>query len=91
MANPAKTGTGRPVLNSMAEWLAFGASPVFAAMAFMSAFGSPGMVMCAPATPLAPISSMALMYALMSFFHLPPWLKLLASRSRHHLIPTKGD
>lgn len=86
----AATGTGQTVLNPMANLagrLGFAASPTFALMAFMSAFGSPGIVMCGPASPLVPISDMTLMYVLMSLFHLPPWLKLLTLRSRHPLTP----
>ena len=35
------------------------------------------MTLCAPGAGALPIDSMTAMYLLMSFFHLPPWLKLV--------------
>ncbi len=70
------------------------AAPTFALMAWVSAVGSPGMTICSAASAFAPINDMALMYLLMSFFHLSPWLKLLSVRSQRANTPvtqTKGD
>jgi hypothetical protein len=66
--------------------LGFAATPTFALMAWISAVSSPGMTMCSVASPLVPINDMALMYLLMSLFHLSPWLKLLSHRfaTPHH-------
>jgi hypothetical protein len=41
--------------------------------------GSQPDVLCA-AEHASPLSGMTAMYLLMSAFHLPPWLKLIASR-----------
>ena len=53
-------------------------------MAGTSAIGSPGMTICSSAPALVPINDMTLMYLLMSFFHLPAWLRLLSA-------PPDGD
>lgn len=60
------------------DWLALAAAPVFAAMAFAAA-GQPGAICAMDASP---ISGMSLMYGLMAFFHLAPWLRLLAGWRR---------
>lgn len=78
----------------LAGWLGLAAAPVFALMAWISAVGSPGMAICSAASPLAPIGDMALMYLLMGFFHLSPWLKLLSHRfaaPHHPVTQTEGD
>ena len=76
-------GKSKPdLLAALAGRLGLAASPTFALMAGMSVLGPSGMVICGPASPLAPLGDMAVMYALMSLFHLPPWLNLLARRSR---------
>lgn len=74
--------------------LGLAAAPTFALMAWISAVGSPGMTICAAAPAFVPIDDMALMYLLMSLFHLSPWLKLLSARSQRRDIPvtqTQGD
>jgi hypothetical protein len=82
-----RTATGKvdslpgPVVD-MAGRLGFAAAPAFALMAWISAVGSPGMTMCSAASAIVPINDMALMYALMSFFHLSPWLKLFSAHSQ---------
>ncbi|WP_163269397.1 hypothetical protein [Chelativorans alearense] len=75
-------------------WLGLAAAPIFALMAGISAAGSPSMTMCSAASTSLPINDMALMYLLMIFFHLSPWLKLLPARSQRRDIPvtqTEGD
>jgi hypothetical protein len=57
-------------------------------MGVLSAINSPGMTICAAAPPLAPVNDMALMYLLMSVFHLSPWLKPF---SAHSQCQTEGD
>ena len=60
----------------VADWLHLAATPDFAAMALLTAF-SGGDMLCGAASPLG---GMMPMYLLMSAFHLPPWLRLMA----HH-------
>jgi len=55
------------------------AAPTFAMMALFTAFLGDGSALCSIAST-SPLSGMAPMYLLMSVFHLPPWLKLIASR-----------
>lgn len=77
-----------------AGWLALAAAPTFALTAWVSAVGSPGAMICSAASAFLPINDMALMYALMSLFHLSPWMKLLSVRSRRPNTPvtqTEGD
>ena len=62
--------------------LGLAAAPIFALMAWISATGPAGMAMCSTAFSFVPINDMALMYLLMSVFHLPPWLKLLPHARR---------
>jgi hypothetical protein len=68
----------RVTASQAVAWLAFAATPVFALMAAL--MGSPNgakEMSCSAATHLSPLSGMALMYALMSAFHCPPWLRLI--------------
>jgi hypothetical protein len=64
-----------------AAWLGFAAAPTFALMAWIEAT-APQTMMCASAPGMLPIGGMALMYLLMSFFHLSPWLNLACRRPR---------
>lgn len=78
----AATGTGAPAGKPAVDgagWLALAASPTFAVMAWVTALGSPAM--CAAGPSWMPVNDMALMYLLMSLFHLTPWLRVLS----HHL------
>ena len=75
-------------------WLGFAAAPTFALMACLSAIGAPGAAICSATGFLLPISDMALMYLLMSIFHLSPWILLWSARSPHRTSPvtrTEGD
>ena len=57
------------------HWLSLAAMPVFAVMALATSVGgAPDMAMPSP------LGGMAAMYALMSVFHSPPWLKLISNR-----------
>lgn len=79
---PANAGNGARAFGA-AEWLGYAAAPTFALMALLTGLldgGQPDML-CAATHDAWPVSGMALMYALMSAFHLAPWLKL-ASRRR---------
>jgi hypothetical protein len=64
-----------------ADWLSLAAAPTFAIMALLTVAlgGGPADMLCA-AKGASPLSGMAVMYALMSAFHLSPWLKLIVSR-----------
>ncbi|MBB2974238.1 hypothetical protein [Mesorhizobium sp. RMAD-H1] len=69
--------------------LGLAAAPSFALMAWISAIGSPGLTVCSGASGFVPINDMALMYVLMSFFHLPAWLRLF-SAGPHAPTPPSG-
>jgi hypothetical protein len=63
--------------HGVARGLSLAAAPTFAIMALISAFGGgPADMLCASAHA-SPLSGMAAMYALMSAFHLAPWLRLI--------------
>jgi hypothetical protein len=65
-----------------AAWLALAATPTFAVMTLLAAVHGGAMpdMMCSAAGGGSPLSGMATMYALMSAFHLGPWLRLLSRR-----------
>jgi hypothetical protein len=64
-----------------AGWLALAASPTFALMAWIAANDAPRMTFCSSGSGILPIDGMTGMYALMSLFHLSPWLRLACSRA----------
>ena len=66
------------------DWLSLAAAPTFAVMAFLTAvLGGGGQdAICAAAEHSIPQNGMVWMYTLMSAFHTPPWLKLVASRRK---------
>ena len=67
---------GGDVALGVADWLHLAATPAFALMALLT--GSSGAdMLCGAASPLG---GMMPMYLLMSAFHLPPWLRLMAGR-----------
>ena len=61
------------------DWLHLAAAPTFAVMALLTGMRSSGAqaMLCVPMQDMFPVNSMVLMYALMSAFHLPPWLRLV--------------
>lgn len=65
-----------------ADWLCLTAAPTFAIMALLTSVFGGGRpdILCSAAQDASPLSGMAAMYALMSVFHLAPWLKLVSSR-----------
>jgi len=74
-------------VDNLAGRLKFAASPIFALMAGVSVLSSPGMPICSAASFVFPVNEMALMYLLMSLFHLSPWLRFRSHRraaARHH-------
>lgn len=60
----------------VADWLHLAATPAFALMALLTGLTG-GDMLCGTASPLG---GMVPMYLLMSAFHLPPWLRLMAGR-----------
>ncbi len=67
------------VARGAAGWLVLAAAPTFAIMALLTQ-ASGGDMLCA-VVPTSSLTGMAAMYALMSVFHLAPWLGLIARRS----------
>jgi hypothetical protein len=61
--------------------LALAAGPSFALMALGSVVRNtePAAILCS-ATGMTPFGGMTAMYALMSLFHAPPWLRLIEAR-----------
>jgi hypothetical protein len=63
-----------------ADWLSLAATPTFAIMALLTAgFGGGAMERFCSAGHF-PLGGMVIMYGLMSLFHSPPWLRLIARR-----------
>jgi hypothetical protein len=79
----AAPGTGESAASGPAVWLGLAATPTFSVMAVLSAIfsGGPMDMMCS-AGHASLIGGMVPMYLLMSAFHLPAWLKLIAERRR---------
>jgi hypothetical protein len=73
----------------VAQWLRLAAAPTFAVMALATSL-SPGPLerLCSTA-PTGPLCGMALMYLLMSIFHLPPWARI-ARDGRRRLVRASG-
>jgi hypothetical protein len=65
-----------------AEWLSLGAAPAFAVMALLTEIhgGSTRDVFCSAMQDPSSLSGMIPMYALMSVFHLTPWLGVIRRR-----------
>jgi hypothetical protein len=62
--------------------LSLAAAPTFAVMALLTGVlenRTPEML-CGATHGASPLSGMALMYALMSAFHITPWLKVISAR-----------
>lgn len=60
--------------------LGLAASPVFAAMAWITASHAAPAGLCMTEPGVLPMDPMAWMYLLMSVFHAAPWLRLVANR-----------
>ncbi|HTQ33316.1 MAG TPA: hypothetical protein VMI30_04020 [Stellaceae bacterium] len=77
--------TAHDAVRRASKWLCLAAAPSFALMALL-AVGFAGDVQpnffCSAVRHASPLSGMALMYVLMSTFHLPPWLRLIAGQWR---------
>jgi len=72
-------GSVKAAARGAAGWLSLAAAPTFALMALLTGLsGGPLDALCA--ADASPLNGMALMYLLMSAFHLAPWLKLISRR-----------
>jgi hypothetical protein len=71
-------GPHQPGRLRTADLLSLAAAPTFAVMALLAAIlpGGPPEMLCSEHT--SPLSGMVPMYLLMSAFHSPPWLRLIA-------------
>jgi hypothetical protein len=69
---------GASAARAAADWLGLAAAPTFAAMALLSAVLGAGAAPLCSVTHAPLMSGMVPMYALMSAFHLAPWLRLIA-------------
>ena len=67
----------------MSRGLALAASPCFALLALGSLIQGSGAsgALCS-AAGMTPLGGMTVMYALMSLFHVPPWLRLVGAYPR---------
>lgn len=79
-----RSKSGRAVFFGATDWLHLAAAPAFALMALLTAAsdGDVHQVTCMGMAGASPLSSMSLMYLLMSAFHAAPWVKLAARHKR---------
>lgn len=77
-----RAATGETPALGAADLLCLAAAPAFALMALLSGMHGAPDLLCSAMPGASPMSGMVPMYLLMSAFHLPPWLKLVARRGR---------
>lgn len=80
------SGGGNRAAPAIVTCLSLAAAPTFALMAVLSGVEQDGDVLCSM-QHASPLTGMVAMYALMSAFHLPPWIKLITKTWRG--APTK--
>ena len=71
-----------PATRSGADWLCLAAAPVFAGMAVVTEANGGADMICSSDAGGWPLSGMAVMYLLMSAFHLPPWIRLISGHNQ---------
>lgn len=73
---------GRAIAFGAAGWLHLAAAPVLALMALLTAVldTDAHQMTCLGMAGASPLSSMSLMYLLMSAFHAAPWLRRMVRR-----------
>ena len=71
-----------PIISGASNCLRLAATPTFAIMAVIAGIHGGGMpdMLCSAARDTSPLFGMVPMYALMSVFHAPPWLRLISGR-----------
>ena len=72
----------------LADRLYLAAAPTFALMSLLTVLADDRSALCS-ADGASAMSGMAPMYLLMSAFHLPPWLKLIAAQPSRSTERTK--
>jgi hypothetical protein len=77
-----RSESGHSAALHTAEWLCLAAAPAFAIAALITGVRGGGQpdILCSAAEHTSSLGAMTPMYLLMSVFHAPPWLKLIASR-----------
>jgi hypothetical protein len=77
--------TRRIVAVRGADWLPLAAAPTFALMAVVTGIADSGahQMGCSAAMHMSTLTGMVPMYALMSVFHLTPWLRLFPAAARY--------
>jgi hypothetical protein len=78
----AGTTAGSTAASQVTRWLGLAAAPTFGLMAVLTAISGHADEICSAASDWLPLRGMSAMYLLMSLFHLPPWLKWIASRQQ---------
>ncbi len=68
--------------NGVSDVLCLAATPIFAVMALLSALGGSPMDHLCSSNTWTWLSGMTPMYAMMSAFHSPAWLKLIGGTER---------
>ncbi len=76
---------GYTTILRIARLLPFTASPALALMALVTGISEAGRtnIICLTTDDISYFNDMVAMYLLMSFFHLPPWLKALSGGTQH--------
>ena len=74
-------GSGYAAAPGAVRWLGLAAAPTFATMAMWTAVSAGQQdLLCISGHGSIPMNGMVVMYALMSTFHVPPWLFLIFDR-----------